>query len=352
MTVTRMAQRTSELVLAGNSRVDWRITERPAPQGSQVLVRTEVVGICATDIALFKGAYAAPHLKPICFGHEWAGVVDAVGPDVRGLAPGDRVTGECSLWCGKCDRCSENKNLCRHIRKAGITANGAASEWVLFEERHLHRADQSLLPEILALTEPLAVCREAIIASGSVATLAQKRVLVVGGGMLGLGCALLLRRMFGAGEVFLHDIEGPRLKRAAKFDVEPLADLPEPREAGDYATLYGKAGAFDLILETTGVPAVLERSLRLLNPGGALVLLAFTGVASFAPRDLVINASRVVGSIGGTGSFEPVIAWLSTHADEASELVTHRYLAVNAMPAFETAQDRSTALKVQLRFAA
>ena len=70
---------------------------KPVPQGREVLVRIRYVGICGSDIHLFNGTYNGPHSYPMRFGHEWSGVVEAVGSDVTRVEVGDVVTGDCSL---------------------------------------------------------------------------------------------------------------------------------------------------------------------------------------------------------------------------------------------------------------
>ena len=342
-----------ELLLAGDGKVGWRTSACAAPRGSQVRVKVEVVGICASDVALLTGTYAAPHRKPaVVPGHEWAGVVEAIGPDVQRLQIGDRVTGECSLWCGGCDRCGRNRNLCRKIEKFGITVDGAAREHLVIEERYLHRALPGIEADILALAEPLAVCHQGILAGLSAPISASSRVLVIGAGMIGLGSAFLLRRFFGCRRIHVHDLEPARLRRAEAFGVEALDQLPRGRAStAGYGELYGAEG-FDLVIETTGAPAALERGIEILNPGGSLVLLGFTGSARLAPRLLVISGTRLVGSIGGSGSFEAIVPWLGEHAREARKLISHTLVANEAEDAFAIAQDRNAALKVQMRFAA
>jgi threonine dehydrogenase-like Zn-dependent dehydrogenase len=339
-----------ELTLAGDRRVRRGTFRCDAPQGSQVLARVETVGICATDLALFNGSYSAPHRTPICFGHEWAGVVEAVGPDVRHLRPGNRVTGECSLWCGACDRCKQNKNLCRRIEKFGITVDGAARDRVLLQERHLHLAPLDLGSDLLALAEPLAVCHQGLVAGGlGQEEHAPQRVLIIGGGMIGQGCALLARRMFGC-DVLLHDLQAARRKRAGDLGIQVLAGLPVVEQGSDYGRLY-EGDLFDLVVETTGAPAAFQQALRLVDPGGSIALLGFTGETAIMPKSLVIKAARLCGSIGGSGSFEAVLPWLAAHQGKARQLISHRYPAAKAEQAFEAARDRQNALKVQVSFA-
>jgi L-iditol 2-dehydrogenase len=342
---------TNALILYGDGRVQQQPVNIAETRGKQVRVKIEVVGICATDLALYNGRYSAPHRNPVCFGHEWAGVVEAVGEEVEHLRPGDRLTGECSLWCGACDGCRRNHNLCSRIEKFGITVDGAARERILIDAQYLHRSVPDLDPAVLALAEPLAVCHQGLLAGGFRRdTERPMRVLIIGAGMLGMGCALLLSRMFGCAELFVHDLEPARLDRAQALGVYPLRDLPTSvgSDAG-YAGLYAQE-QFDLVVETTGTADALQQGLARLNPGGTVVMLGFLQRAEISPRDLVIKAARVVGSIGGSGSFEAVVPWLASHADEAKTLISHSFPADRADAAFAAAGNPREALKVQVRF--
>jgi L-idonate 5-dehydrogenase len=168
--------------------------------------------------------------------------------------------------------------------------------------------------------------------------------------MLGMGCALLLSRMFGCADVYVHDLEPTRLDRAQAVGIHPLRDLPTSIGSdAEYAGLYAQE-QFDLVVETTGTADALQQGLARINPGGTLVMLGFLQCAEIAPGDLVIKAARVVGSIGGSGSFEAVVPWLASHAGEARTLISHSFPSDRADAAFAAASNRREALKVQVRF--
>lgn len=322
---------------------------------TEVLVRVHSLGICATDLSLFSGTYTAPYKLPICFGHEWSGVVEEVGAGVRGLLPGDLVVGECSLSCGHCDLCRRNPNLCRNIQKFGITTDGAARTHVVVQERFLHRAEGALDMGVLALAEPLAVAARGVAAAlhGDRPLFDGQRVLVLGGGMIGVACVAVLRLLHHCESVFLFDPIPSRSARAGLFGAQALTrtDVPQGVASNSYSDLYQPNG-YDVVFETTGSPVAFAQSLQQLNPGGTVVHFGFLKEVTFAPKVLAIKGAHMVGSIGGSGMFEAVLPLVLEHAATFRELITNRFAADDFDAAFASASDRDGSLKTQLVFGA
>ena len=80
----------------------------PEPKDGEVLIRVANVGSCGSDIHLYKGSYNGPHSYPMVFGHEWSGFVEKTGTGVTDLKAGDKVTGDCSCYCGTCPACCKD----------------------------------------------------------------------------------------------------------------------------------------------------------------------------------------------------------------------------------------------------
>lgn len=324
-----------------------------AVHDTEVLVRVHSLGICATDLSLFSGIYTAPYKLPICFGHEWSGVVEEVGAGVRSLLPGDPVVGECSLSCGHCDLCQHNPNLCRNVQKFGITTDGAARTHVVVQERFLHPGKGALDMGVLALAEPLAVA-----ARGVAAALHRERplfdgqrVLVLGGGMIGIACVAVLRLLHHCESVFLFDPIPSRSARANLFGAQALkrTDMPQAGPSTSYSDLYQPNG-YDVVLETTGSAAAFAQSVQQLNPGGTVVHFGFLEEVTFAPKLLAIKGAHMVGSIGGSGMFQAVLPLLLEHTDTFRKLITNTFVANDFDAAFASACDREGSLKTQLVF--
>lgn len=329
-----------------------RIEEREVGPlaATDVLVRIANVGLCGSDIHLFRGSYNGPHSYPMLFGHEWSGTVEKVGSAVTDFAPGDKVTGDCSRYCGTCDYCEDDKNLCAHIEKFGITIDGASAEHIVRDQRYLYKAAPDVDLTLLALSEPIAVARHLIRrVMRLTGNLAGKKILVYGGGVIGQAALVLLKLDFGAASVDLFDLVASRTALAAKLGAHiPSADDLKVTDGADYATLYQQA-RYDVILETTGVGPVFANALGLLRPGGTLGSVGMIAKVEIPQKLIVTKALNIVGSIGGTGEFEEVIPFIARHADTVRHLVSHRFAMADAEEAFAVAIDAGHAMKVVLQ---
>lgn len=340
-----------EYVLRGPRQIEAVTKEIPAPTGTEVQIRIHSVGICGSDIHLFKGTYSAPHSYPMLFGHEWMGTVTAVGEDVTGFAPGDLVTGDCARYCGTCSNCAADKNICSHIEKFGITVDGASAEYILRDERYLYKAPEGIRKDLLCLAEPVAVAAHLL---GKVQRVLGggfegQRVLVMGGGVIGMSAAMLLRHMKGCVSVSLYDISSHRAQVAAAAGMQiPLAEDLAPKASGtDYASMYADA-KYDIVLETTGVAPVFANTLNLVKPGGVLGCVGMINQVEIPQKLIVTKALTVVGSIGGTGNFEEAMGFLRGYPQYAEMLISHHFPIAGFEGAFETACDPERSMKIVL----
>lgn len=324
---------------------------KPVPVGNEVLIRVRNVGICGSDIHLFRGSYNGPHTYPMKFGHEWSGTVEAVGADVTKVRPGDLVTGDCSKYCGKCPTCQHDKNLCGHIEKFGITIDGASAEYIVRDEKYLYKSPEGMDPRLLALSEPVAVAAHLISKVKRILSrpFPELRVLVLGGGVIGMSALMLLRHMEGCQQAELYDLAESRKAVAASEGARiPSADeLQGGADTGDYASMYA-AAKYDVVLETTGVAPVFANALNLVRPGGILGCVGMIAKVEIPQKLIVTKSLTIVGSIGGTGDFDRAMEFLSKHPRSAEKLISHVFPVQQAEEAFAIAQNPEGSMKVAL----
>lgn len=324
---------------------------KPVPAGHEVLVRIKNVGICGSDIHLFHGTYNGPHSYPMKFGHEWSGVVEATGELVTSVKPGDLVTGDCSRFCGSCAACETDRNLCSHIEKFGITIDGSSTEYILRDEKYLYKSPAGMDETLLCLTEPVAVAAHLLrkirrILPGG---FAGKRVLVYGGGVIGMSAMMLLRHMEGCEQVELYDLAASRVAIAASEGAHiPAAEALTATSGGtDYASMYASA-VYDVVIETTGAAPVFANSLNLVKPGGILGCVGMISKVEIAQKLIVTKSLTVIGSIGGTGDFDRAMEFLVSFPEAASKLISHTFPMAQVEEAFASAQVPNGSMKVVL----
>jgi len=339
------------VVLQGGRQADIIAEEVVMPTGRQALVRTHAVGLCGSDIGLYNGTYEGPKNYPLHFGHEWSGAVEAVGPDVTRLKPGDKVTGDCSLFCGACAFCSLDKNLCQRIEKFGITVDGASRQLFLQDEKYLYRADPRADLDLVALSEPLAVgAHAARRVREARPKLQSEKVLVLGGGTIGLSCLFALKFLEGCEQVELYDMVEARVSKAMALGANAPTDLvvAEGDEAS-YGGLYSGRG-YDAIFETSGAPAAFAQAVALVRPLGTIMALGFIPSVEVSLKQITLKAAQVMGSIGGTGEFERVLDFTLQHPELARALITSQVPFEEYERAFQLAMDRRASMKVLVHF--
>jgi threonine dehydrogenase-like Zn-dependent dehydrogenase len=333
------------LTAPGELRAAESVPPLPALGPDDVLVEVDRVTLCGSDHRLYDGTYGGPRRYPIRFGHEWSGRVVDAGANGTGLL-GRWVTGDCSRWCGACPRCATDRNLCLGIEKFGITVDGFSSRLRAVDRRYLYPDNCELGASLLALSEFFAVAHHGL---RRLTPDEDDDVLVIGAGALGLASYLLLTGHYGVRSVRLLETDPAKAARVKELFPGALIEAPPRLEEGatDYAALARDA-RHPVLLECSGSPGGLNTALALARPLGRVLCFGLRRSTEVRTDLLVIKGLTLIGSIGGTGSFADVHAFLAAHREEAARLVTHRFAADAAEQAFAPpAADPQTAVRIK-----
>jgi threonine dehydrogenase-like Zn-dependent dehydrogenase len=275
------------------------LAERPAPVAppGEVVVRVVLAGICGTDLELAKG---------------YMGFRGVLGHELLGRVEGRRFVVEINAACGACPWCRRGqRGHCPHRTVLGILGrDGAFAEAVAVPAANLHEVPDSVPDEHAVFVEPIAAALHVLdeVKPGS-----RDHVAVVGDGRLGLLCALALRSAGVSVQVVGHH-EG----HLALAEASGAAGVLER----DLAPSARKS--FDVVVDATGSPAGLARSLELVRPRGTLVLKStFAARAGVDLAPIVIDEVNVVGS--RCGPFPRAIAALAERAIDPRPLIEARY---------------------------
>jgi 2-desacetyl-2-hydroxyethyl bacteriochlorophyllide A dehydrogenase len=311
------------------------------PLPGELLVRVEVAGICGSDVELFAGNRPADIVRyPVVPGHEWAGRVAAAGAGVTGFTPGDPVVVEGLRWCGECVRCWEGAtNLClAGYRETGFTEPGAFAEYVVAPARLAHLVPENRPLEQAALLEPTA-CVVAALLSG--APKAGQRVVVIGGGTLGLIAVQLLAKASPA-ELVLVESRADRRELGARFGATTTV---APGEVADLGA--------DLVIEAAGAQETALAAVRAARRGGTVVLLGISraGAAAVPPDEVAVRELHVHGVFGARAECWPIAIGHFASGDlDLGAMISHRFPLDEVRTAVQSAGSHSPGLgKVLLR---
>jgi L-iditol 2-dehydrogenase len=241
----------------------------PEPGPGEILVRIEAAGICGTDRHLYKGEF--PSAPPVTLGHEFSGIVVGRGAGVD-VPEGARVVCDPNDWCGRCAACLRGRvNLCARNVATGIHRDGGFAEYAVFPARKASLLPADLDPLFGAFCEPLACTLHGVDLG---APIAGERVLVIGGGVIGM-LALQLARLAGA-ETLLLTRHPAKRALAGTLGVAETAATPEE------ARRIWPEGA-DLTLECAGVPETVAVAPTLTRSGGRVVVLGVLAQGETVP---------------------------------------------------------------------
>lgn len=321
----------------------WSLDEvpDPVPGPRDVLVRVEAVGLCGTDVHVLDGEFA-PTRYPIIPGHETSGVVEAVGDQVNGIVPGDRVSVDPTLTCGECRFCAVGRaNLCEQWDGSGVArTNGSTAELMVAPVRNVHLLPDSVDLALAALIEPLSC---AIHGYDLLPRRMGEHYLVYGAGTMGLMMAQLAPRA-GAATVTVVDRNPARLEVARELGIDRVVTGADEAE---------RPGGWDVVIDCTGVVAAIEDGLTRVRRGGVFQQFGVApteATARFSPFGIYNDEISVVGSMAVLHSYGRAVEMFDAGALRAERMVSHAYTLDDygdALEAFRAGSGRKLQIRPQ-----
>ncbi len=320
--------------------VEFSNVPEPKMGPDDVLIDVRAAAICGSDLGIYDYSPAYSKMRlPVVMGHEFAGEVTQVGPEVKGYSIGDRVVAESVKACGICRYCrSGHENLCDASTLFGIHVDGGMAERVVVPYRLLHRLPEALSFEEGALIEPLSNALH-FVADCTPIRLGD-HVVVQGCGPIGLFAAQLFR-LAGA-EVIITgvDVDTERFKIARGLGFETVNV-----ERQDLATIVsdksGGVGA-DTAFVATGAPPAVSQAVQIVKKRGRVTVIGIFGRPVEVPMtQLVRREVALVGAYDALpDNFDQSISLISSGAVKARDLITHRLPLERAEDAFAAAKSR------------
>ena len=317
--------------------VTYRDEPEPALAAGEVVLRIDAVGICGSDMHAFHGRDPR-RSPPLILGHELCGTV------VAGPGMGRRYTANPLITCGTCEFCVQGRNnLCAHRTMVGMTRPGAFAERMSIPVSSLVEIPQAMDARVAALTEPAATALHALNLSMRAMhrPLAEAKLLVIGGGAIGMLTALLARH-HGCDDIVLAETNA--LRRAS---VEKHARC----RTIDPATGPVPADTVDLVVDAVGAAATRKAALAAVKPGGVVMHVGLQDWASeIDMRKLTLAEITLLGTYTySTADLRATVAALQRGAFGDLAWVEERPLAEGARAFPDLHEGRSASAKIVLR---
>ena len=332
--------------------LDLRIGEVDLPPlgARDVQVRIRNGGICGSDLHYYQhGGFGAIRIRePLIPGHEIAGEVAAVGPEVTAVVVGDRVAVDPSNPCGHCEYCLEGTpRHCLDMRFFGSAmrfphVQGGFREMLVCTEAQAVKLAPGLSLAHAAFAEPLSVCLHAATQAGD---LLGKRVLVTGAGPIG-ALSILVARHAGAREIVATDLADAPLAIARRIGADATVNMRS--DAAGLDRFAAGKGYFDVVFEASGSAAALTAAIGVVRPGATIVQVGLGGDMTLPINAIVAKEIALRGTFRFDREFAWAVGFLGSGAIDVAPLLTEVVPLDEAVRAFELAGDRSRAMKVQV----
>src|SRR5436309_9219259 len=232
----------------------------PAPGPGEVLIQVEAASICGTDLHIFDwDPWAAGRIKhlPMTFGHELAGRIASLGPEVHHLRPGVFVSAEGHVFCGFCPPCRSGRaHICENLRILGVDFDGGFAEYVVIPERNAWEVDPRIPPDVASIHDPFGNAVHTVFKDGGVDDVATSTVAVLGCGPIGL-FAVGVCRAAGARQVLAVEPNEFRRGLAKQMGADVIVD-PTQQDPVDAVFEATDGHGAEVVLEMSGVPAVIQ----------------------------------------------------------------------------------------------
>ena len=314
----------------------------PEPGEGEALVRVHAASICGTDLHIYDwNEWAATRIDglPMTFGHEVAGYVEAIGPEVHHLEPGAFIAAETHVADQTCSTCRSGRpHICEHLQILGLDIEGAFADYLVLPAANAWVVGEGIDPDVASIMEPFGNAVHAAFGTGGGEDIATNAVAVIGSGPIGL-FAVAIARSLGAWKVIAVEPNPERRRLASTMGADLVVDPTE----GDPVAIVLEATrgtGVEVVLEMSGNPRAIDQGTRMLARGGRMSLLGLPDApVTLELNDQVIFKEARLQGITGREMFrtwQQTTTLLSTGRVDVTPVITHRFALEKFEEAFET----------------
>ncbi len=303
----------------------WMV-DQPLPPMSHndVKIKIKKTAICGTDIHIYNWDEWSQNTVPVpmIVGHEFIGVVDEVGSEVKAYKPGQRVSGEGHITCGHCRNCrAGRRHLCRNTVGVGVDRAGAFAEYLVIPQDNVFPIPDNISDDMAAIFDPFGNAVHTALSFD----LVGEDVLITGAGPIGI-MAVAVCKHVGARHVVVTDVNPYRLALAVKMGATRAVDVSK-ESLTDVMTALDMTEGFDVGLEMSGVPVAFAGMLETMNNGGKIAMLGIPPATMAINWNQVIFKGLIIKGIYGREIFETwykMVSMLQSGLD-ISPVISHHF---------------------------
>lgn len=302
------------------------LDEKPIPKYgyNDVLIKIKKTAICGTDMHIYNWDEWSQKTIPVpmTVGHEFAGIIEAMGDGVSGFSLGDRVSGEGHITCGHCRNCrAGRRHLCRNTVGVGVNRPGCFAEYLSIPAVNAFKLPDDISDDMAAVFDPFGNAVHTALSFD----LVGEDVLITGAGPIGIMAAAVCRHV-GARHVVITDVNEYRLDLAKKMGATKVVNVTQ-QSLTDVMDELGMTEGFDVALEMSGVPSAVQSMLSAMNNGGKVAMLGIP------PSDMAVDWNQVIfkglqiKGIYGREMFETWYKMVSLLQSglQLSRIITHQF---------------------------
>ena len=291
---------------------------------NDVLIKIKKTAICGTDIHIYNWDSWSQETIPVpmTIGHEFVGVIEEIGQEVKGFSLGDRVSGEGHITCGHCRNCRAGKrHLCRNSYGVGVNRPGSFAEYLVIPAENAFKIPDDIPDEMAAIFDPFGNAAHTALSFD----LVGEDVLITGAGPIGI-MAVAICHHVGARNVVISDINDYRLDLAGQMGATRTVNVTH-ESISDVMYEIGMVEGFDVGLEMSGVGMALSSMLETMNHGGNVAILGIPSAETKIDWNQVIFKGLHLKGIYGREMYETwykMVAMLQSGLD-LSPIITHQF---------------------------
>lgn len=262
-------------VMTSPGTIEFREVPSPGVGEGQVLVKIKKIGVCGSDIHVWHGTHPFTSY-PVTQGHEVSAQVVSLGAGVSGLLPGQKVTIEPQVFCGKCYPCTHGKyNLCEELKVMGFQTTGVASEFFVVDASKVTPLPEKMSYDEGAMIEPAAVAVHAVRRAGDIAGL---KIAVLGAGPIGNLVAQAAKAL-GAKQVMITDVSDFRLAKASECGIDAAVNTAK-QDFGQAMLEYFGPEKADVIYDCAANDVTMGQAIKYARKGSVIILVGvYAGMA-------------------------------------------------------------------------